>query len=217
LILLATTILMGFLTGRHYGWNLATARARGPRVPAQVIPSPQSSVAPTAASDPAVPSAPAEPTPDASQPEASVKKVVSAAAPASEIPDGGLRVFENGKEVFRMPASHVAASGDKGAGRENASPAAEISSDSAESNVIHRVEPEYPEAARAQNLQGKVVLKIRIQPNGTVEDVQLVSGDPVLAEAAIAAVMQWKFKPQAAGELAKMQTQITLNFRLHQQ
>jgi TonB family protein len=216
LILLATTILMGFLTGRHYGWNLATARTRGPRVPAQVAPSPQSTVVPDDASDPAVPSNPSEATSEASQADASVKKVATAAAPTSEIPDGDLRVFENGKEVFRMPASRqrVTTSDGKGTGRENASPAAEISPDSAESNVIHRVEPEYPEAARAQNLQGKVVLKIRIQPNGTVEDVQLVSGAPVLAQAAIAAVMQWKFKPQAQGDLAKMQTQITLNFRL---
>jgi TonB family protein len=145
--------------------------------------------------------------------------VTTAATPTSEIPDGDLRVFENGKEVFRMPASRqsVATTSTKREGRESASQAAELSPDAAESNVIHRVEPEYPETARVQKLQGKVVLKIRIQPNGTVEGVQLVSGDPLLAQAAIAAVMQWKFKPQAAGDLAKMQTQVTLNFRLPQQ
>jgi len=218
LILLTTTILMGFLTGRHYGWNLATARARGPRVPAQVLPSPQSMPAPSAGSDHAVPGGPADPVSNASQPDASVKNVPTTAPPTAEIPDGSLRVFENGREVFRMPASRQSApAGAKREGRESASQVAELSPAAAESNVIHRVEPEYPETARAQNLQGKVVLKIRIQPDGTVEDVQLVSGDPLLAQAAIAAVMQWKFKPQAEGDLAKMQTQITLNFRLPQQ
>jgi len=218
LILLATMVLMGFLTGRRYGWTLAAVRTRGPRVPAQVVPSPQSRIGPAATSDPVTPSTSAAPTSAASQPNAAVNPVTTAATPTSEIPDGDLRVFENGKEVFRMPASRQSvATTTKREGRESASQAAELSPDAAESNVIHRVEPEYPETARVQKLQGKVVLKIRIQPNGTVEGVQLVSGDPLLAQAAIAAVMQWKFKPQAAGDLAKMQTQVTLNFRLPQQ
>jgi TonB family protein len=223
LILLATMVLMGFLTGRRYGWSLAAVRARGPRVPAQVAPSPQISVAPSAASDAAVSSAPAEATATASQPNVSAKPVATAAPPVPEIPDGDLRIFENGKEVFRIPGSRQSVAttkvtaGAKQEVKETASQAAELSPDAAESNVIHRVEPEYPESALAQKLQGEVVLKIRIEPNGTVEDVQLVSGNPVLAQAAIAAVMQWKFKPQAEGDPARMQTQVTLNFRLPKQ
>src|ERR1700685_3862251 len=223
LILLATMVLMGFLTGRRYGWSLAAVRARGPRVPAQVVPSPQISVAPSAVSDAALPSAPTEATATASQPSVSAKPVATAAPPTSEIPDGDLRIFENGKEVFRIPGSRQSVAttkvtaGAKWEVKESASPAAELSADAAESNVVHRVEPEYPETALTQKLQGKVVLKIRIEPNGRVDDVQLVSGDPVLAHAAIAAVMQWKFKPQAGGDPATMQTQVTLNFRLPKQ
>jgi TonB family protein len=215
LILLATMVFMGFLTGRHYGWNLATVRNQKPKISAQVVPSQPSKLAPSPVSDPAMSSAAAESTSSTSQADVS-PKAAAAAPPASEVPDGDLRVFENGKEVFHMPASRrsVATTGPKHGGHASASPAAELSPDAAESNVIYRVEPEYPEAARAQNLQGKVELKIRIQPNGTVEDVQLLSGYPVLAQAAIAAVMQWKFKPQAEGDLAKRRTQVTLNFRL---
>src|ERR1700685_594020 len=223
LILLATMVLMGFLTGRRYGGSLAAVRARGPRVPAQVVPSPQISVAPSAVSDAALPSAPTEATATASQPNVSAKPVATAALPTSEIQDGELRIFENGKEVFRIPgarqsvATTKVTAGAKWEVKETASPAAELSADAAESNVVHRVEPEYPETALTQKLQGKVVLKIRIEPNGRVEDVQLVSGDPVLAQAAIAAVIQWKFKPQAGGDPATMQTQVTLNFRLPKQ
>jgi len=60
-----------------------------------------------------------------------------------------------------------------------------------------------------------VVLDIHIGQDGTVQDAKLVSGEPLLVDAAMAAVKQWRFQPQLVdGTPAEMQTRITLNFRL---
>jgi TonB family protein len=117
-------------------------------------------------------------------------------------PEGGLFVYENGKEVFRMPPAVPV----ERAGIVEVSP---------EGSPLHRVEPEYPEAAREQGIQGAVVLDVRIGRDGAVQDVKVVSGQQVLADAAIAAVKQWRFKPQVrAGQAVEMQTRVTLNFKL---
>jgi len=87
--------------------------------------------------------------------------------------------------------------------------------DIAEGSVLHRVEPEYPEAARQQQMQGPVVLDVRIGRDGSVQDVNVVSGHRVLADAAIAAVKQWRFKPRVLkGQPVEMQTRVTLNFKM---
>jgi TonB family protein len=141
----------------------------------------------------------------------------------SSPPAGSLLVYENGKEVFRMtPAgepSAATATEQNSSGVEKASAVesngtVEVSAE-AEGNVLHRVEPGYPEAARQQRVQGAVVLDVRIGRDGTVQSVQMVSGESVLADAAIAAVKQWKFKPALRlGQPVEMQTRVTLNFRL---
>jgi len=132
--------------------------------------------------------------------------------------EGGLLVYENGKEVFRMPP---ATQGDSASGNENgverasAVEPAGIVGQAEEGSVLHRVEPEYPEAARQQQMQGPVVLDVRIGRDGSVQDVNVVSGQRVLADAAIAAVKQWRFKPRVLkGQPVEMQTRVTLNFRL---
>jgi protein TonB len=77
------------------------------------------------------------------------------------------------------------------------------------------VEPVYPAQALSQRVQGPVVLHVRIGIEGAVEDVQLVSGNPLLADAAIAAVLQWRFKPHRVNGLAgAMETDVTLRFAL---
>jgi protein TonB len=90
-----------------------------------------------------------------------------------------------------------------------------LSPAAAANSLIHRVEPDYPEEARKRQLQGPVVLDIHIGQDGTVLDTKLVSGEPLLADAAMAAVRQWRFQPRLVdGAPAEMQTRITLNFRL---
>jgi protein TonB len=91
----------------------------------------------------------------------------------------------------------------------------QVSSEAAEGSVLHRVEPDYPEEARQQQIQGAVVLGVRAGRDGSIQEVELLSGQPLLADAAMAAVKQWRFKPLVVkGQAVEMQTTITLTFRL---
>ncbi|HWO37406.1 MAG TPA: TonB family protein, partial [Candidatus Acidoferrum sp.] len=138
------------------------------------------------------------------------------------VPEGSLRVYENGREIFRMPPSAGdgtgAPPGLKSANTDSLlQPASivELSSDAAEGILVRRVEPDYPEQALAQRVQGPVLLNVRIGKEGTVQGVKVISGDPRLAEAATTAVRQWRFKPHTvSGVAVEMETEITLNFTL---
>jgi protein TonB len=82
--------------------------------------------------------------------------------------------------------------------------------------LIHRVEPSYPFLAQQARIQGDVVLTAIIDKEGNVQHLQLVSGHPLLAPAAIAAVKQWHYKPFLLnGQPLEVETTVTVNFRLH--
>jgi len=91
----------------------------------------------------------------------------------------------------------------------------EVPEDFADDQVIHRVHPAYPAAARARKIQGSVVLQAIIDKQGKVDSLQLVSGDPVLAQAAADAVKQWRYKPYSHNnEPIEFQTRVTVDFKL---
>ena len=64
-----------------------------------------------------------------------------------------------------------------------------------EARLVHRVEPTYPSQARAQRIQGKITLSATIGADGSVRQVAVVGGSPVLAEAAKDAVLKWRYSP----------------------
>jgi len=81
--------------------------------------------------------------------------------------------------------------------------------------VIRKIQPTYPPLARQARIQGSVVLQAEISKDGTIENLRLISGHPMLAPAAIEAVKQWKYKPYFLnGEPVPVETQITVNFSL---
>jgi protein TonB len=81
--------------------------------------------------------------------------------------------------------------------------------------VIRRVQPTYPALARQARIQGAVLLQAEISKDGTIQNLRLISGHPMLAPAAIEAVKQWKYKPYYLnGEPVEVETQITVNFSL---
>jgi protein TonB len=91
----------------------------------------------------------------------------------------------------------------------------QVAPEVAEGSLLHRVEPDYPEQARQQQIQGPVVLDVRTRRDGTIQELKLLSGQRLLADAAIAAVKQWRFRPHLVkGEPVEMQTTVTLNFKL---
>jgi periplasmic protein TonB len=90
----------------------------------------------------------------------------------------------------------------------------EVPEDFADDQVVHRVHPNYPKQARARKLHGTVVLEAVVNKQGKVDSLQLVSGDPVLAQAAADAVKQWRYKPYMHnGEYTDFQTRVTVDFK----
>lgn len=90
-----------------------------------------------------------------------------------------------------------------------------VASGVAEAHLIHEVEPEYPRDAGRERIEGTVVLLAVIGPDGIVQDVQVVSGLPVLAQAAIQAVKQWRYKPYLLnGAAVEIDSRITINFTM---
>jgi periplasmic protein TonB len=84
-------------------------------------------------------------------------------------------------------------------------------------SLIRKVEPKYPQLAMAARIQGPVVLAAVISKTGTIENLKLVSGHPMLVPAAIDAVRQWQYRPYVLnGEVIEVETQITVNFTLTQ-
>ena len=87
----------------------------------------------------------------------------------------------------------------------------------AESLLDQRVEPDYPDAARRAHIQGSVTLETLIGANGKVQQATPVGGNPQLAEAAAAAVRQWRYKPFTVdGRQVPIRTQVTVSFMLAQ-
>jgi protein TonB len=81
--------------------------------------------------------------------------------------------------------------------------------------LVHREEPAYPPLARAARVQGEVVLSAVIDGNGQIQNLQLVSGHPMLVPAAIAAVKLWRYKPYLLnGQPVEVETTITVIFTL---
>jgi len=81
--------------------------------------------------------------------------------------------------------------------------------------LIRKIPPTYPPLARQARIQGTVILQAQISKTGDIENLQLISGHPMLAPAAIEAVKQWKYKPYLLnGEPVEVETQVQVNFTL---
>jgi TonB family protein len=81
--------------------------------------------------------------------------------------------------------------------------------------LTRRVDPVYPVEARQMRAEGPVVLRAKVSEDGTVHDVSIVKGNPLLARAAIEAVRKWRFEPfQLNHKPVAIQTDITVDFKL---
>jgi protein TonB len=81
--------------------------------------------------------------------------------------------------------------------------------------LIRKVNPTYPPLARQARISGTVILRAVISKDGSIENLSLVSGHPMLAPAAIDAVKQWKYKPYLLnGEPVEVDTEVQVNFTL---
>ena len=85
-----------------------------------------------------------------------------------------------------------------------------------EGNLVHRVQPTYPPIAKAAGIQGAVVLRAVISKEGTIENLSVQSGHPLLVKAALEAVSQWRYRPYLwNGDPFEVETQVMVNFVLN--
>jgi TonB family protein len=237
---LAYAVLLTVLVAQRMGWRRAAARGRAPAavsVPVAGAVRPPASAGTAGSVGSGSQAAASTSSSTARSSTASTVPAAGASRTTDASPAAGsLMVYENGKEIFRMkptvepggaadagrtnPAEVTGATRGTGVQRASAVEAAgilEVPPDVAEGSLLHRVEPDYPEKARQQRIQGAVVLSVRIAQDGRVQSATVVSGPPLLGSAATDAVKQWRFKPRlVGGHPTEMRTRITLNFGLPQ-
>jgi protein TonB len=135
-----------------------------------------------------------------------------------------LVVYQDGKVIFRLKPSedvgpYTPKSGetipDPSQAPGSATDPALGSPRKANVRLLQRVEAEYPEAARQQHIQGRVVLEATVGKDGAVQQLTVISGNSMLATAASDAVRQWRFKPLVQnGRAVQFQTRIKVHFVL---
>jgi TonB family protein len=80
--------------------------------------------------------------------------------------------------------------------------------------VTHRVDPDYPEAARPANLQGVIVLNVVVGRDGSVVDMHAQNGPEELSQAAMDALRWWRFEPyRIGGQPVVVETTVAVEFK----
>jgi len=93
-------------------------------------------------------------------------------------------------------------------------PQAQVPADVMEKLVTHRVDPDYPAAARPAKLQGVIVLDVVVGSDGSVVEVRALNGPEVLAQAAAEALRWWRFEPyRIDGKAMVVETTVAVEFK----
>ena len=96
----------------------------------------------------------------------------------------------------------------------NSEKRAHVPADVMEKLLIHRVDPEYPAAARPGRLRGVVVLDVVVAPDGSVVQVRPLNGPEVFSRAAVEALRWWKFQPyRENGQAVEVETTVAVEFK----
>lgn len=91
----------------------------------------------------------------------------------------------------------------------------QVSSEVQATRLAHKVDPRYPERARKEGVEGWVWLHAMIREDGTVEELNVISGHPWLADAAVEAVRQWRYRPTLLdGKPVRVETVVKVMFTL---
>ena len=163
------------------------------------------------------PSTPARERKSAKSPApATAEAPFSATTERAALPPLQVEVVAGNRHV-NVPAKSNAIHLDVGSGATSSAssaPAASLSPQTAQS-VSVSVAPDYPLLARQMKVQGAVSLQALISRDGTIQELQVLSGPSILATAAREAVKQWHFKPYLQnGQPVETQARITVNFTI---
>lgn len=81
--------------------------------------------------------------------------------------------------------------------------------------LLQRIEPVYPPLARQIHREGQVELHAIIATDGTIQSLQVISGDPLFLQSALNAVDQWRYRPTILnGQPVEIDTRITVIYSL---
>lgn len=138
------------------------------------------------------------------------------AAPEPEAPAGADGGVEGGVEGGVPGGVLGGVPGGTGPGTGEGEPL-RVGGDVKAPQLVNKVEPSYPEAARKARMEGVVILEAIITAQGTVEDVKVLkSVNPLLDSAAQRAVQQWKYRPATLnGRAVRVYLTVTVTFNLH--
>jgi protein TonB len=158
------------------------------------------------------------------EPEVITKKVAPAIVVKTATPKKSQAAGDEAAPQVPNPLAMVSDSDKKLSGLVSSAPTAmptptlstvKISQGVSQGLLIKRIQPRYPQNALSMRIQGPVLMEATINKEGSIANLKVVNGDPVLARAATEAVRQWRYKPYYLnGEPVEIQTQITVNFKL---
>jgi TonB family protein len=197
-LVIGTAVMLGIAIGWHsaatgIGGSAADRSAAAPSTVSANSNPTSSSVSPN----------PSQPANDVAR-DSSLSSAEKIAFPASpSLPTGGLLVTQDGRVIYRSAPGSAAANSPPGAAADSGA------------RLLRRVNPDYPPEAKDQNIQGTVVLVVEILADGSIGEVGVASGDPLLAKAAVKAVRQWRYQPYSVhGQPIERQTRISVKFTL---
>jgi len=158
----------------------------------------------------------------------SMTQILNAARQVDEHFMGGLSINRDGEATVRLtlatpppPPTPLQTTGVFGASRDAAPSSGpsriRVGGNVQQANLISKVIPMYPADAKEARIQGVVHLAVIIGRDGTVQNIEVVSGHPLLVQAAMDAVKQWRYKPTLLnGNPVEVVTQVDVNFTLSQ-
>ena len=130
--------------------------------------------------------------------------------PGEGVP-GGIEATEIGRASYSVEPPHVAPPVQP-----DRRPV-KLSEGVLQAQLISHIEPEYPAVARQTKTQGTVILRAIIDREGRITSLAVLSGHPLLVQAALTAVRQWRYRPTMLnGEPVEVETSITVIFRLRE-
>ena len=144
-----------------------------------------------------------------------IKIVEDETAPGNPLIDTGLGVLKGTGDQASNPVLSEVLRSTPVAVSKPAINKVRVSSGVAQGLLVRQMKPEYPALARQARIEGAVMLQATIGKDGTVQNLRVISGHPMLTAAAIAAAKQWLYRPYYLnGEPVEVETQINVIFTL---
>jgi TonB family protein len=207
-IAILAVVALTFMVGSRLGWWVSSSRP-----PKVFAPQTSNSDAASLFTRPATPTGKATSRSPAAHSAPSAQPVPTHSA-------DDLVVYDHGKVIFRMKPSTKKSGFSPVVDASKSTriaplPGVWLAPAQAERRLRARIEPQYPADAVAARRSGEVVLEVLVAADGSVVSTRTLSGDPLLAPAAAAAVRQWRYEPYRQHQRpSQFQTDVTLEFGL---